>query len=118
MKEKNTAGILALFLGGFGVHKFYLNRPFQGLIYFICCWTFIPSILSFFEAITYFLNTKEWFDQKYNPSTSHFIMMEKAPISNSQAVDELEKLGNLFEKGLLTQSEFDQKKELILKKIA
>lgn len=26
MKNKNTAGILALFLGGVGMHKFYLGK--------------------------------------------------------------------------------------------
>ena len=31
MKSKTTAGILALLLGGLGVHKFYLDRTGQGL---------------------------------------------------------------------------------------
>ena len=30
MKDKNVAGILALFLGWLGVHRFYLGRLFTG----------------------------------------------------------------------------------------
>lgn len=33
MKSTSTAYILLVFLGGFGVHRFYLNRPITGFIY-------------------------------------------------------------------------------------
>lgn len=126
LKDKNTAGLLALFFGGFGVHKFYLDRPLQGIIYFVFCWTFLPAIISFFESLTYFFNDNAWFDTKYNgnarPSFQNFhvVSTSSAPgaSSNSQAVEELEKLATLLDKGILTQSEFNQKKEVILKKIA
>ena len=32
MKDKTTAGLLGVFVGGLGIHKFYLNRPGQGSI--------------------------------------------------------------------------------------
>jgi len=66
MKDKSTAGILALFLGGLGVHKFYLGRTGQGFLYLIFCWTFIPLFISFIEAIIYFTQSKYAFDKKYN----------------------------------------------------
>lgn len=112
MKDKNTAGILALLLGGFGLHKFYLNRPAQGLIYFIFCWTFIPALISCFEGITYLFNSQETFDQKYNSG----IAIVAAKLENPTT--ELEKIGNLYEKGILTKEEFESKKEILLKKIA
>lgn len=42
--------LLALFLGTFGVHHFYLRRTGLGVLY--CCffWTGIPAILGFFEC--------------------------------------------------------------------
>ena len=42
--------LLALFLGTFGVHHFYLRRTGLGILY--CCffWTGIPSILGFIEC--------------------------------------------------------------------
>jgi TM2 domain-containing membrane protein YozV len=42
--------LLALFLGTFGVHHFYLRRTGLGILY--CCffWSGIPSILGFIEC--------------------------------------------------------------------
>ncbi|MBX7458424.1 TM2 domain-containing protein [Qipengyuania sp. 1NDH17] len=64
-KSKIVAFILAWFLGGFGGHKFYLNRVGQGLIYLIFCWTFIPAIIAFVEGIVYLVMDEERFWQKY-----------------------------------------------------
>lgn len=61
MKSKTTAALLALFLGGFGMHKFYLGKPFAGFIYLIFFWTFIPAIIGFFEAILLFAMSDEKF---------------------------------------------------------
>lgn len=66
MKNKTLAGVLALFLGGIGAHKFYLEKPWQGLLYALFFWTFIPAIIALFEAIMLFSTTQEAFDKKYN----------------------------------------------------
>lgn len=63
--SKNTAGTLALFLGGLGVHKFYLGQPGKGFLYLIFCWTFIPAILGIFEAIILFSMSENEFVKKY-----------------------------------------------------
>lgn len=34
-KNKTTAGLLALFLGGLGVHKFYLGQTLAGVLYLL-----------------------------------------------------------------------------------
>ena len=49
--DKVTYIILALFLGGIGIHKFYANRTAAGIIYLLFCWTFIPALIAFIEAI-------------------------------------------------------------------
>jgi TM2 domain-containing membrane protein YozV len=41
--------ILALFLGGLGVHKFYAGKTGKGIVYLIFCWTYIPAIIALFE---------------------------------------------------------------------
>ena len=64
-KSRVAAILLALFLGGFGVHKFYLGRVGAGVLYLIFCWTFIPSIIAFIEMIIYITMTDEAFAQKY-----------------------------------------------------
>src|SRR5690349_15723924 len=34
-KNKTTAGLLAIFLGGFGIHKFYLGFTAAGLVFLL-----------------------------------------------------------------------------------
>ena len=64
-KSKSLAALLALFLGGLGIHKFYLNSPGWGFIYLIFCWTFIPAILGFIEALIYIFMSDKTFQSKY-----------------------------------------------------
>ncbi len=42
--------LLALFLGTFGIHHFYLRRTGLGILYVIFCWSGIPTILGFIEC--------------------------------------------------------------------
>jgi len=42
--------LLALFLGTFGAHHFYLRRTGLGLLYLAFFWSGIPSILGFIEC--------------------------------------------------------------------
>ncbi|MDD4983729.1 MAG: TM2 domain-containing protein [Candidatus ainarchaeum sp.] len=65
-KDKLTAGLLAIFLGGFGVHKFYLNRVGLGILYLVFCWTFIPAIVGFIEGILYLISTDDEFQKYYS----------------------------------------------------
>ena len=64
-KSRTTAVVLALLLGGIGAHKFYLDRTGQGILYLIFCWTFVPAIIAFIEAIAYATTSEERFHQKY-----------------------------------------------------
>jgi hypothetical protein len=51
VRRDEVVGILlALFLGTFGVHHFYLRRIGLGVLYCIFCWTGITSILGFIEC--------------------------------------------------------------------
>ena len=65
-KSKTIAGLLAFFLGGIGAHKFYLEKWGQGILYLLFCWTFIPAIISFFEAIYYWTRSDEDFARRYD----------------------------------------------------
>ena len=43
--------LLAFFLGGFGIHKFYAGKTAAGICYLLFCWTLIPSILALIDFI-------------------------------------------------------------------
>ncbi len=67
-RNRLAAALFAIFLGGLGVHKFYLGRIGWGLIYLCLCWSFIPSLLGFIEGIVYLTMGDEAFAQKYGQS--------------------------------------------------
>ena len=64
VKSKVTAGLLAIFLGGFGIHKFYLGKIFQGILYILFCWTYIPAIIGVIEGIIYLTKSDEAWAEK------------------------------------------------------
>lgn len=66
MKNKLAAGLLAIFLGDFGAHKFYLGKPGVGLIYLLFFWTGIPAVIGIIEGIIYLLSSEEDFQRKYS----------------------------------------------------
>lgn len=66
MKNKTTATLLAFFLGGLGIHRFYLNQIVLGILYLIFSWTFIPLIIAFIDFIVLAAMSKEKFDLKYS----------------------------------------------------
>lgn len=65
-KDRVTTALLALFLGAFGVHRFYLGQTVIGLIYLFTFWTFIPAIIAFIEFIVFLTMSDENFNEKYN----------------------------------------------------
>lgn len=65
VKNRSTAALLAFFLGGLGIHKFYLGRPGMGVLYALFCWTFIPMVLGLLESIVYISHSDAAFQQKY-----------------------------------------------------
>jgi TM2 domain-containing membrane protein YozV len=64
-KSKLIAALFALFLGGLGIHKFYLGSIGWGIVYLLFCWTFIPSLVGFIEGILLLVLTDDEFNRKY-----------------------------------------------------
>ena len=64
-----TAGLLALFLGPLGVHKFYLGFTKAGIIMLVGTILMIPAFITFplalIEAITYLTKSDEDFERLY-----------------------------------------------------
>jgi TM2 domain-containing membrane protein YozV len=121
MKNKSTAGILALLLGGLGVHKFYLGRGGQGVLYLIFCWTFIPAAIAFIEGIIYFTMTDAAFDAKYN---KEIIMTQQSIIAAAREANrpvrgsleaKLDEVEDLYNRGLLDDNEYKMRRAKIIK---
>ena len=65
-KNKTTAGLLGIFLGGFGAHKFYLGKTGMGILYLLFCWTYIPGIIGLIEGIVYLSKSDAEFARDYS----------------------------------------------------
>ena len=71
-KSRTTAGILAILIGGLGVHYFYLGKALPGIVYLLLCCTGIPAILGLIQGIIMLTMTDEQFYNKYVNTTSSF----------------------------------------------
>ncbi len=66
MKTRTVAILLALFLGGLGIHQFYLGNNIKGILYLLFCWTFIPLILALIDIFLLIMMSNVQFNYKYN----------------------------------------------------
>jgi TM2 domain-containing membrane protein YozV len=64
-KSRIAAALFALLLGGIGIHKFYLGKIGQGILYVLTFWTCIPALVAFIEGIIYLTMSDSAFKAKY-----------------------------------------------------
>ena len=63
MKNKIVAALLAIFLGNFGIHKFYIGNPNAWkYLLFGCILPGVTGVVSFFQGIKYLLMSDKDFD--------------------------------------------------------
>jgi TM2 domain-containing membrane protein YozV len=65
MKNKNTAGLAALFLGWMGAHRFYLGQTGLGILYFFLMFTGVSFVLGLIDAVVFFSMDEAEFNRKY-----------------------------------------------------
>jgi TM2 domain-containing membrane protein YozV/type II secretory pathway pseudopilin PulG len=58
--------LLTFFLGGIGAHKFYLGKYWQGALYLLFFWTYIPALAALVELIIYAFTGEERLNEKYS----------------------------------------------------
>lgn len=66
VKSQSVAAVLAAFVGGIGIHRFYLSRPVSGIFYILFCWTGIPGLIALVETFVYAFMSPENWARKYN----------------------------------------------------
>lgn len=66
MKSKTSTALLAIFLGGFGIHRFYLGQTLLGILYLLFSWTFIPAFIGLIDFVVFLVMDEEKFNAKYN----------------------------------------------------
>lgn len=126
MKDKMTAGLLAIFLGSFGFHKFYIWKPGEWVFYILFCWTFIPGIFALVEGIMYIsCPSDKIFNEKYVPlkvrqEIEKQLKAEKSEIEAEKKaekwgnLEDIKKLKELLDMWAITQEEYDTQKKKIL----
>lgn len=115
MKTKSTAIILCFFLGGLGIHKFYLGQNIAGIFYILFCWTFIPSLISFCEFFLLLLMSEREFNGRFNYEYINTQPIYKSgAISAKDATGALFDLKKLYEQGVLTAEEYEERRKKLL----
>lgn len=71
MKSKVVAGVLAFFVGVFGVHRFYLGEVGKGILYAIFFWFPLTWLIAFIDGIIFLTMDDDNFNYKYNPHLHH-----------------------------------------------
>jgi len=64
-KSKTVAAAIAFFLGGLGLHRFYLGQWWGGG-YLLLFWTSVPAWIAIVECIVFLVSDKRKWDNKYN----------------------------------------------------
>lgn len=59
-----VAGILAMTVGGLGVHRFYLGQ-WWGVFHLLFCWTLIPSLVALIEGIIFLTTDDAKWEEMY-----------------------------------------------------
>ncbi|MFW6359058.1 MAG: NINE protein [Chroococcales cyanobacterium] len=111
MKSRITAALLAFFFGGIGIHKFYLGQNFAGILYLLFFWTFIPAIIAFFEFLGLLLMSDQAFDSKFNGGRLSSPAFQQSSKDTAATLGELKKL---FDSGVITAEEYEQKRRKLL----
>ncbi|MDA8206079.1 MAG: NINE protein [Thermaerobacter sp.] len=108
MRNRLVAALLAILLGSFGVHKFYLGKIGQGVLYAIFFWTGIPAIVGFIDGIVYLVMSPEMFDDRYNHGLSS---------RGDDVMNQLIKLKELMDSGIISPSEYEERRQKLISRI-
>jgi TM2 domain-containing membrane protein YozV len=121
MRNRTTALLLCFFAGGVGVHKFYLGKNVEGVLYLIFFWTCIPALIAFFEFLGLCFMSDREFNARFNyyadPNQLDRGLSYPLPPpskSSKEATSTLYELKKLYEDGIITAEEYEAKRRKML----
>jgi TM2 domain-containing membrane protein YozV len=120
MKDRTVAILLCFFVGGFGIHKFYLGNNVAGVIYLLFCWTLIPSLIAFFDFLGLCFMPDREFQARFNYANQNMMSGGYGPpVVNSakspqEATSTLYELKKMYEDGIITAEEYEAKRRKML----
>lgn len=124
-KSRGVYILLAFLLGYLGAHKFYVNKVGTGVLYLILLslsWLVIPLIILtiavFVDIVSALMDSDDEFNSRYGSMIPSSVVTTVTSVNTSVGkdsyLDEIERLNELKEKGLISDKEFEAKKKLIL----
>ena len=114
VKDKTVAVVLAFFVGGFGVHKFYLGNNLAGVLYLLFSWTLIPSLIAFFDFLGLLFMSEQAFNVQFNGGTLPGGRILRSATDVTAALEQLQKL---YDKGIITAEEYEEKRLKLLREL-
>ncbi|MCP4441355.1 MAG: TM2 domain-containing protein [Aureispira sp.] len=91
MKNRYVAILLAFFFGWLGAHKFYLEKPFQGILHFMT-----PPfgwLIAVIEAVKMVQMSDDEFDYEYNlRSPQKMVSIERQKLAKQRLLNERKSL--------------------------
>jgi TM2 domain-containing membrane protein YozV len=122
MKDRSIAIILCFFMGFFGIHKFYLGKITDGVIYLLFGVTGIPAIFAFFDFFGLCFMSDREFDARFNDSSPRAVEQVLSypptqPRSIKNSTEALYDLKKLYEDEVITAEEYEMKRRKVLEEI-
>ncbi|PSB06532.1 hypothetical protein C7B69_24180 [filamentous cyanobacterium Phorm 46] len=114
VKDRTVAVVLVFFVGGFGIHKFYLGNNTAGVLYLVFSWTLIPSLIAFFDFIGLLMMSDQAFQVQYNGGVLPSGYALRAAKDVTGAIAELK---GLYDMGAITAEEYEEKRQKLLREL-
>lgn len=71
IKNQKLTIWFSILFGVFGLHQFYLGQYVKGSLYLVFCWTLVPMIVGWVDAVRTLTMSSFNFEQRYCRRVSH-----------------------------------------------